>query len=356
MRIGILTFHAAHNYGAVLQCYALQEYLKSIGHKVQVIDYRNPYILDGYKPFRSSRFVRKNVFKMLHLLRQEIYLYPKRRSRSNAFDDFILHRLNLAPVESIMSDPYDIIFIGSDQVWNFNLTNGFDEYYWGAFEKPKQTKVCTYAASMQDKWSVQESQIISGLLENFDSISMREKTIAEQMSRLTDKNIWQVVDPTLLFDEVMWNQVASKPQIKEPYVLMYQVDPNPVVENIAKQVSEERKLRIIRLSAEVSDENSSEVISSSPADFVGLFRYAAFIVCSSFHGTVFSLQFRKNFYSVRGDGKNARVQTLLSMVNMNDRFVSVCPDVITDTDYHELNIANINNSSIDYINKITNGK
>lgn len=356
MRIGILTFHAAHNYGAVLQCYALQEYLKSIGHNVQVIDYRNPYIIDCYKPFRTSRFVRKNIFKMICLLYQEIYLYPKRRSRSNAFDDFIQHKLDLAPIESIMSDPYDIILIGSDQVWNINLTNGFDEYYWGSFERPKQTKVCTYAASMQDKWSVQESYVISDLLSNFDSISMREKSTAEQISRLIEKEVWQVVDPTLLFDDVMWNQVASKSKIKEPYVLAYQVEPNPIVDKIAHRVSEERKLRIVRLSANVADENDNEVISSSPADFISLFKHAAFIVCSSFHGTVFSLQFKKNFYSVRGNGKNARVQTLLSMANMNDRFVAKCPDVITDSDYHESIIGTINKSSIDYINKITNGK
>jgi hypothetical protein len=106
--------------------------------------------------------------------------------------------------------------------------------------------------------------------------------------------------------------MSVKPKIQESYILVYQVEPYMLSEIIANKISSERNLRIIRLSANVADINDNEVIGASPSEFIGLFQYASFVVCSSFHGTIFSIQFKINFYSIKGNGKNARVQTLLS--------------------------------------------
>ena len=120
MRIGILTFHAAHNYGAVLQCYSLQEYLKSLGHEVYVIDYQNDRMLAVYKRFRVERILRKNPIHMVNSLFNEISLFRRRKKRHSAFHKFIAEKLNLTSVETIERLPFDIIFIGSDQVWSYS--------------------------------------------------------------------------------------------------------------------------------------------------------------------------------------------------------------------------------------------
>lgn len=357
MRIGILTFHAAYNYGAVLQCYALQEYLQSLGNDVSVIDYRNRHILEGYTSFCWGRILRKNPIILMRLFYRELSLYPYRKARARVFDNFVKTKLNLVPVNTINTYPYDLILVGSDQVWNYHLTGGFDDYYWGNFEKPESTKLCSYAASMHDYWSKDEALLMSELLCNFDEISVREQTTAEQISELVrHKKIWQISDPTLLFDEKKWSSIATKPIIKEPYLLIYEVDESDLSSVIANKISNEKKLKIIKLTADISESSDRMVRASSPSDFVGLFKYASYIVCSSFHGTIFSLQFKKNFYSIQGKGKNARVHTLLTSLNLLERFVNKCPEVITDINYSNIELSNLSNSAKDFINYIGNEK
>ena len=150
MRIGILTYHFAHNYGAILQCYALQTYLTTQGHDVYVIDHKLPAIEIPYKPIYWRRFVSINPLKAVRKCITEIKLLPFRRARYKAFTAFIRNNLRIVPVESITNNPFDCIIVGSDQVWNTQLTNGYDPFYWGTFEKPRQTKLITYAVSMED--------------------------------------------------------------------------------------------------------------------------------------------------------------------------------------------------------------
>lgn len=323
MRIGILTFHAAHNYGAVLQCYALQEFLRSKGYEVEVIDYRLSAIVSGYHWYKSYRFISKNPYKLLKKTAYELRFIRKRKQRYDAFESFIKKKMRLAPVEKIFSNPYDFIIIGSDQVWNYNLTNGFDPYYWGDFPHPPQTKIISYAASMHDNWPQSYDKTIIDKLNKFDSISVRETTLAEKLSLLLpNKEIHSVIDPTLLITKEQWDKISKRPSINYPYLFLYQVERSSKAEQIAQQIAREKNLRIVYLSALVDNINNKETIASSPEEFIGLFKYADFIICSSFHGTIFSLQFEKPFYSIKmGFGKDNRVGNLLSSLDKGDLFI-----------------------------------
>ena len=86
MKIGILTFHCAHNYGAVLQCYATQEFLHSKGYDVEVINYRPKYLLSPYKLFTIWRFLSKNPIRIIKAIFEEFRLFPIRLQRYKGFD------------------------------------------------------------------------------------------------------------------------------------------------------------------------------------------------------------------------------------------------------------------------------
>ena len=119
MRIGILTFHCAHNYGAMLQCYALQEYLKGRGDEVYVIDYRPDYLTHPYKKHKLSHWLSKDPLRTLKRLLSEPFLLKKRGKRWDGFDNFMRMKLNLYPYD--MSSDYsnfDWLLFGSDQIWN----------------------------------------------------------------------------------------------------------------------------------------------------------------------------------------------------------------------------------------------
>lgn len=353
MRIGILTFHAAHNYGAVLQCYSLQEYLKSLGHDVYVIDYQNDRMLAVYKRFRVERILRKNPIHMVNSLLNEISLFRRRKKRYSAFHKFIAEKLNLTSVETIERFPFDIIFIGSDQVWNYKLTYGFDSYYWGDFKRPSHTRLASYAASMQDRWPESKDEIIKSKLKNFDFISVRESSLAKKLQTLSpNKRVYHVVDPTLLLSVSIWNRIATHPNIESPYVLFYQVDVNPLAREIAKIIAEREGLKLFVISANIQDENDDFAASVSPADFVGLVKCSRMVVSASFHATVFSILLKKDFYSIKTHGKNARINSLLSSLGLGSRTVESVPERIESVDYSLVNIENIKKESVRFLNNV----
>lgn len=317
MKIGILTFHRAHNYGAILQAYALQEMLRSKGHCVEFIDYRNPYLLSVYNWFSWKRFITKNVMRTI----KELSLIIKRKRRYDNFQHFIQSKLYVSS-QSYNLISYDIIIIGSDQVWNTKLTHGFDFMYWGNWNH-NNTVVASYAASMEDHISPDKKTEISKLLKNFNFISVREESIKNQLRLLTDRNINVVIDPTLLLNRERWLEIESKPIVKGDYILLYQVRNNEIAENIAKQISKRLSTKIVHLSARIDLGNDKETISSGPLEFLSLFCHAKFVVCTSFHGTIFSLIYHVPFCSViLKDGNDARVINILSQVGLEERGVS----------------------------------
>ena len=316
MRIGILTFHRAHNYGAVLQCYALQTYLQEQEHQVNVIDYYPSHFFNFYNWFQPQLLRVRNPFEFV----RRIKLINNKRKRHQAFARFIEQKLNLCPVSEIFEHPFDVIVVGSDQVWN--TVNGFDPFYWGAIKLPAQTRLISYAASMPDKLEPEKAQLVRDMLDNFDAISVREASLKNILTELTGKQqISQVLDPTVLLHTSDWQQLSSKRIIPKPYLLLYLVQYKPEVERIARQIAAERHLELIYITPDVDSKTSPSVYGASPEDFVSLFQYADFVVSASFHGTVFALQFGRPFLSFRmGIGRDSRVASLLEPLGMAHHF------------------------------------
>lgn len=358
MRIGILTFHYAHNYGAVLQAYALQYRLESMGHEVYFIDYKNRQILNAYKVFNIHRCTSYNLIECLRKTIDELKALPLRHKRHRAFIPFIRHKLHTVPTSEITLNPFDCIIIGSDQVWNTRLTRGVDPYYWGEFKRPPHTLLISYAASMEEELAEKSPDITRLHLNKFDAISVREKTLEKSLTPLLpEKRITCVADPTMLVEKEVWEALACPPHTDEPYLLLYQVRNSTRCEHIANEIAREKRLKVVCLSASALMHNSEECQSASPEEFLGWFKRASFIVCSSFHGTVFSLLFERPFYSIRlNDGKDDRVNNLLTELELTDRFIDHRPAEDTPIDYDRLrdSIKRFIKESMEYLYKHTN--
>ncbi len=338
MKIGILTFHAAHNYGAVLQCYALQEYLKSKGNEVFVIDYRSKYLLDCYKWFNCKLFI-KSIVKFTFIKEWKKML--DKRKRSNKFETFIQNRLNIINVSILKTNFFDYIVIGSDQVWNTKLTNGYDKYYWGQFCHPVQTKIISYSASLELIWPKDEDDNVKKMLSNFERISVREKDLAIKLSSIfPNKKIVSCVDPTLLLSKEEWNKIAVKLNIRNRYVLYYQVRKSKVGMDVASLLCKKLKCKLLILSASLNLDNSPECMYASPESFISLVKNAEFVVSSSFHGTVFSIIFEKKFISISNGTKDSRVKNLLTELNMMDHFIYQS-DEFLNVNIHQMSRLNL---------------
>jgi hypothetical protein len=327
MKIGLLTFHSAHNYGAVLQAYATQEKVKELGHHIEVIQY-NPDYLIKQKLFPVSK--NNSLVINIKLIAEGLITFSSKLLRRKKFEKFITNKLQLS-AKQYFSKPfqtnldYDIFIMGSDQIWNCKLTKGFDKVYLGNFEAKPTTKKITYAASMShyDLTDVQSSEFAT-LIENFDQISVREEDLQEFLSKNYHKNSTIVVDPTFLLNAEKWSAMAEKPKTDKKYVLVYSVDLRNDALRIAQNIAKEIQAEVIELSMNV-DKNGlkNKYQTASPEAYVGLFEKAAFVVTSSFHGTAFSVIFNKPFYSIaHGSDKDSRQKTILKSLGVLDRFIA----------------------------------
>lgn len=346
MKIGILTFHCAHNYGAVLQCYALQETLKSMGHDVEVIDYRPKYLILPYKRFNIKWFCRKNLIKILKRISSEIKLYHTRRNRYNNFNNFITKRLNLSSkiANNFIPDIYDIYIIGSDQVWNKKITWGFDPIYWGEFKHSTTNKVITYAASMEaNKIKEEDVSVIRRLLENFNYISVREETLKHLLDNISNKYIKVVLDPTLIANTQIWDKIIKYPQTNRKYILIYQYAKNINILRIANSIAKQIDSDVINITTDFLTKDNGKAISLydiSPEAFIGYIKKASLIITPTFHATAFSIIFNKPFYFVKFKNvENTRVKTLLTNIQLNDRIINETDSpVFSGIDYSKANI------------------
>lgn len=344
MKIGILTFHCALNYGALMQTYGLQEYLKRIGHEVFVINYRPKYLLKPYRVFNwrwSSAFsVKQNLLFFV----RSMLVFPIRLKRKKGFSCFINKHIHLCPADCINQDAgFDAFVFGSDQIWNPIITEGFDGVYFGRFPASKGKRLVAYAASAGSVEYVKsnEKEFIS-LLSSYTEISVREKSLADFIYKQSGgRQAEVVVDPVLLVGRTFFESIAAKEKAGKGYLLLFQLsynDMSSITRKIAEFIAKVRGLEIIELcSATESLKNKQQIDTASPECFISLFRDAGYVVTTSYHGTVFSILFEKEFTVVDSSVSERMVNLLLSL-DLKERLAKNEKDVILEKiNYRQVN-------------------
>lgn len=321
MKVGILTFHRACNYGAVLQCYALQEVLKSLGHEVEVVDYRSHHIEKTYKIIKTYNGIRTLIRSLLTMR-----FTARQQKNFKTFRDSYLciSKESYHNVSELANSDYDCYVIGSDQVWSQRINYGYDDVYWGNF-LPSKRKV-SYAASMGGHEPFTHNEIIriQGLLDNFYSISVREDVLKADLESIYHrKRIEHVLDPTLVALPEVYESILVKPAISN-YVLYYQQGHHPFTKEIVSHVARKLNCSVIVIAGEVEKYNVPcqhySLANLSVPEFLGYFKYASFVFASSFHGTAFSIIFEKDFYYV-GNARVERSKSLLDNLGLPERLI-----------------------------------
>jgi hypothetical protein len=265
------------------------------------------------------------------------------------FDDFINKNINLTDYFSNANQiasahlPYDKFICGSDQIWNLRDTADGDECYFLTFVENSNEKI-SYAPSLG--WSDYDDeckQKYRELLKDFEYISVRETTGSNLLSKLLDKKIETVLDPTLLLNETEWNYIAEAPPIKGEYIFCYTFGPlQKITWEIAKSLSKQTGLPIATAYLSKMDELNADIklYDTGPREFVGLIKNAKFICTSSFHGTAFSVIYRKNFLSCISQEENlstdSRKIDLLNSLELSSRLIKKAEDINAErfyTDY-----------------------
>lgn len=320
MKVGILTFHRAHNYGAVLQCYALQEVLHNFGTDAVVVNYKQPFIDNLYKAKISIKHLAKLVILLkIKAIRKYFHSISTDRKRGKNFEAFRNNFLNCSSECKKKNIPQDLdrYIIGSDQVWGIHCTHDFDATFWGGFERKKDSKLYGYAISGNgDYQNFLSQQDIRHYFNLFDDISFREKKIRDDMERIIGVRKEICLDPTLLTDEYLWHNLINDKWDKKKYVVIYQIrrlkNRPRLLEERAKEYAKKHQCEIINLTG----------MNYPVDDFVSAIKHAQCVFTSSFHATVFSVIFGTPFYSYKlYDGHDDRYESLLKELDLCDHLV-----------------------------------
>lgn len=325
-KIGILTFHNAYNFGAVLQAYALREYLQKHSNCiVEIINYKNEQI--EKEKSRWKGLFKNNIVKEFarNLLTTPYYL-----KLDKVFSDFVSKYLtanNEIKRKELSSLKYDMYLVGSDQVWNLHLT-GSDKAFFCDFAMPESI-CCSYAASIgSSTFSNEELQNYKRLIDRFSLISFREKELVPIFEKIAlEKKICSVVDPVFLLKQNEWNSMASS-SARKPYVLFFCVGYNTELEptlEFAKNLANEKNMELLYLSNQDIWYKHRELHHCgvvSPCEFLGYIRNASYVVTNSFHATAFSIIFHREFYSEIGLKRNGRIKNILDLTGLQEHAIN----------------------------------
>lgn len=323
MRIGILTFHYAHNYGAVLQAYASKIFLETLGHEVFFIDYKPQCITAKYKVFTWKRFFAKSPISTLRKLKHELPLLKARWEKYQDFEEFISnvlldkgHKLSHFPTDLNNLDCY---FLGSDQIWNISILGYFDKIYWGNITPHKP--MISYAVSLENDIPNKYHDIIKSSLAKFNFISVRENIIQELLYTKFQIHSQVAVDPTFLLEPGDWRKLEKPLDIPEKFVLVYYFGVNSLFIDRVQKFATQNKCKLIVISIGVSSDKRFKN-RVSPENFIYLFDKASFVITNSFHGTAFSIIFQRPFYTFKKkSSSNYRIEQLCSICGLSNRII-----------------------------------
>lgn len=325
-KIGIITFHSAHNYGAMLQAYALQNTIKKLNNEPYVINYRNNKIDSEYKVWNIKS---KNPINVIKKTIGSIANYKINKERYNNFSSFMNKKLNLSKeyrdIKELKSNPpnYDIYITGSDQVWNPYIVGRLSDAYTLNFGDDVVKRI-SYAASMgspniEEKYADDYKNKISKI----NRISVRENDAKNYLSKIVNNPIDVVLDPTLLMTKQEWEvEIKDCKQINDKYILAYVVKEDEEYRKIVNYISQKTGLKVVHFEKE---DNYDYILRSSytdgPLEFVNLIKNAEYVVATSFHATVFSIIFNKKFYVIPHEKTGSRVTNLLDALEIENRVV-----------------------------------
>lgn len=342
-KVGIVTLHFSINYGAVLQCAALVRTIKKLGNEVEVIDYVPPYLKLFWQDWKSpiyeckiqkkycGRNIIKTAWKMSKIFGKTMWEnrhYFERKKKSDKFKQFNKEYLSLSNTQyntleqlNRMESKYDCLVSGSDQVWNPNFTkNKFDEVYFLKFGKKEQKRIA-YAASTgilgSDEFYIQLKDMIA----EFNAVSVREKSLASALSNVGAGNVISVIDPTLFLTGDEWEKYEKDVRTNRKFLLVYCLTQHEEFQEILNEIHKVVDLEIIDISPQnlnVSYSCKHDKVCG-PGEFLWYIHHAEYIVTNSFHGTVFSILYQKQFITVADDKTGSRMKDLLCELALDER-------------------------------------
>ena len=326
MKTGLVTFYHIHHYGALLQAYATERSVERCGSQCEIVDYYVNQNNDLFRRPTGLGSAAADVHTALH--------YAPLKARYQRFEDFSKQYLRISgrrfeSMEELKSAelPYDVILSGSDQIWNPKIfpDGRFDPVFFGAFSRRRKIAYAPSFGIPHVPEGMEEE--LRGYLAGFSHVSVRERQGQAIVEEVTGKTVPVVLDPTLLLDREEWGAIAQPPADKG-YILCYCISKPGALSPYIHALAEKTGLPVVQLCGirQKVHPKAKCVLDAGPAEFLGLFQNASYVCTNSFHGTVFSVQFQKPFFTAVAPlelaaPESSRTFSILSRLGLTGRII-----------------------------------
>ena len=374
MTTGLLTYHSAYNYGSVLQAYATQNALAYLDYPADLINYRMDEQKRFYQVFYRTGFgVKTWIMDLLQTPCNKKRTYRAEKFE-NFFENYFLLTEELSQPEEVVSHwrQYDTVISGSDQIWNkhsceleHNDWQYMDPYLLKGFSGRK----ISYASSVGNMTDIELQRILPEL-RSFDALSFRESASAEKMDVLLGRPVETVLDPTFLLTKDDWiSHLQLQKNDDERYILAYSLGgPKQLLRllPILLRLSKKRdcKIRVMTPFAyfPYPDKRIEYHPEYGPIEFMDALYNAEAVVTDSYHGTILSVNFGKEFYSIcKSGGSEFRKTDILERLDLQDRVVhdaTMIPELgLPPIDYKAVNakLTDMRQHSLNYLQTALKG-
>lgn len=331
--VGILTFHASHNCGSMMQTYALQTVIERMGADCKIIDFSNYGQRELYALKRKCKSVKDFLKAVL------FYIHRKRLQRNYESYENFKHRMfhltaeEYVEMEQLDDQDYDLIITGSDQVWNVAIADSDDAYFlpW-VKEARKGAYAPSFGAKNPEKYASNPEKY-GDYLRTFEYLSVREENGRKWIKNLTGKDVPVLLDPTLLLQAADYERIAMHElHVPEKYIFYYAPGHSRQINKLVRQISKRYQMPVIAFNARSFVTKGMFFYGfrlpniESPDAYLKLIANASLVITTSFHGTIFSTIFRKSFWTIKNGGMfgdDDRVHTLVNQLGIQERVIPI---------------------------------
>lgn len=330
--VGILTFHASHNCGSMLQAYALQTFLSKQAYQPEIVNFASPGQIALYEVFTPNRSLKQIVRNLILLMNRKRLLKCVKAYETFINNYFVLSGDLKTSVQELKDAPYHAVIAGSDQIWNTTIADYDDAYF---LSWVKSAKRIAYAPSFGAKNPLKYAQNpreISRWLEEFNSLSVREKNGQRWIADMIGKEVPFVLDPTLLLEAQDYDQIAAVDlQLPEKYIFYYSPGYSLKINRLVQRISRKYKMPVIAFNTKSFVLRGMHLTGmqlpeyENPSAYLQLMKNASLVITTSFHGTIFSTIFKKKFWVIKNGGMygdDDRVASLTDALQIGSRVIT----------------------------------
>ena len=349
MKIGILTYQRAENYGALLQAFASVTYLRKLGYDAELIDYWPKYHERNYKVLFTNYFWNLSFGKKIAYFVVTSLSLPWLLKRKNNFKNFMYKQLSIPSRITYrrddFCDKYDIVLYGSDQIWRKqkDFSHSFyDEWYFGSNNIIAKKKIAMAASAGVLNITEKDQLFFQNQMKNFSTILVRENDLHTFLSSMNIPS-QVVIDPVFLLDSQEWKAIAREQSKsnRQKYILFYNLLKTDESVEFAEKIQKKYgyEIKEINKGRRFRYQGNRYVKSASVEEFLSLIRGAELVISNSFHGVAFSIIFEKQFYAIGMRDKSERVNTLFGALDIKDRYINDNDNINLDS---KIDYANVN--------------